>query len=321
MTPEKRRRISSITVLMAAYNDSKYIGSSIKSILNQTFRDFEFIIINDGSTDDTEKIVSSFKDSRIVYKKISHRGLAAALNYGLNISGFEWIARIDADDLNTKDRLKKQIDFLNANRDTDVLSGWSVYFNDKDEILFSLKTPVTDKKIKEFLNLHNPINHSSVIFNKDKILSEGGYNEKFGTYEDFELWFRLRDKLHFRIIPETLVYTRFRDNSMTGRGNKKKIYNMLVENAEKHLQHSESVKEKKYWNNILFWLEYFFGKKESSRKYFSEDITLKKSLAYLNTFLPDNGFEKLIELRIRQRLSSGFRIRKEFKDELIKLLN
>ena len=315
-----RNKIRNVTVLMAAFNDSQYIAGSIKSILNQSFRKFEFLIIDDGSTDDTEKIVKSFKDKRIVYRKIQHTGLAGALNYGLKISCSDWVARIDADDLNSPDRLKKQIDHLNANKGIDVISGWSVYFDNANEILFTLKTPVTDKKIKEFLNLHNPVNHSSVIFNRNRILSEGGYNEKFGTYEDFELWFRLKSKLHFKILPEFLVFTRFREDSMTGRGNKKSIYRLLKANAEAFLSNSESIKDKRYWNNILFWIEFFYGDKKSSRKYFSGDITLKKSLAYLNTFLPLNGFEKLIELRIRHRLSSGFRIRKELRNELKELL-
>jgi len=312
--------IRNVTVLMAAYNDSQFIAGAIKSILSQSFKKFEFLIIDDGSTDDTEKTVKSFSDSRIVYRKIQHKGLAGALNYGLNISGSDWIARIDADDLNPADRLRKQIDYLNANKGIDVISGWSVYFDNANEILFTLKTPVTDKKIKEFLNLHNPVNHSSVMFNRNKVLIEGGYNEKFGTYEDFELWFRLRNKLNFKILPEFLVYTRFRRNSMTGRGSKNSIYKLLKTNAEAHLNNPELIKDKKYWNNILFWIEFFYGDKNMSRKYFSGDITLKKSLAYLNTFLPLNGFEKLIELRIRQRLSSGFRVRKEFKIELNELL-
>lgn len=318
---EKKKSIKKITVLMAAYNDSQYIGSAVRSILNQSFSEFEFLIIDDGSTDSTENIIENFKDKRIAYHKISHRGLAAALNFGLNISGNEWIARIDADDLSTEDRLKKQIDFLNSHGEIDVLSGWSVYFNEQNEILFKLKTPVSDGKIREFLNLHNPVNHSSVIFNRDKILKEGGYNEKFGTYEDFELWFRLKDKLHFRILPEILVYTRFRESSMTGRGSKRKICRMLRKNAEDHLKSSSSAEGKKYWNNILFWIEYFYGNKENARRYFSEDITLKKSLAYLNTFLPGNGFEKLTGLRIRQRLNTGYRIKKKYSEELKKLLN
>ncbi len=186
-------KIKHITVLMTVYNDSRYLKSSVRSILNQTFRDFEFLIVDDGSDDKPEEVINEFRDSRIVLKKIKHAGLAGALNYGLRNSSGEWIARIDADDLSTENRLKSQVDFLNTNKHTDVLSSWSVYFSNKNEILFPLRTPVSDPDIKTFLNLHNPVNHSAVIFSKNKILADGGYNEAYKSYEDFELWLRMRD--------------------------------------------------------------------------------------------------------------------------------
>ena len=107
---------------------------------------------------------------------------------------------------------------------------------------------------------------------------------------------------------------------MTKRGNKKKIYELLIANAKSNLEKSTVVNDKKYWSTISFWIEYFYGDKDRSRDYFSKDVTFKKALAYLNTFLPENGFKKLIELRLRQRLTSPFRIRKKFKEELNKLL-
>ncbi len=312
-------RIKHITVLMSVYNDSEYIKASIQSVLNQTFKDFEFLIIDDGSNDNPEEIINEFKDSRIVLIKIKHLGLGGALNYGLKISTGDWISRIDADDLNTTTRLKSQLDFLNSNNHIDVLSSWSVYFNDKNKILFSLSTPVTDKEIKAFLNLHNPVNHSSVFFNKNKILSSGGYNESYSSYEDFELWFRMREQLTFGTIPEFLVFTRVRSNSLTQTGSRKQIYELLNTNAEANLKNSPDAYEKKYWNKILFWIEYFYGDKDRSRNYFSKDITAKKFLAYLSTFLPENWFKKLIGLRIRQRLGS-YRTRKKFKAELNNLI-
>ncbi len=130
----------------------------------------------------------------------------------------------------------------------------------------------------------------------------------------------MRDKLSFRIIPEYLVYTRFRENSMTKTGSKKKICALLTANAKSNLENSSGVNDQKYWNTILFWIEYFYGDKDRSRDYFSKDVTLKKSLAYLNTYLPENGFKKLIELRLRQRITSPFRLRKKFKEELNRLL-
>src|SRR2546425_317811 len=97
------KKIKNITVLMPAYNSSLYIDSAVKSILNQTFKEFEFLIIDDGSADNSEEEISKYKDSRINYTKLKHRGISVALNYGIKKASCDWIARIDADDLNTPD--------------------------------------------------------------------------------------------------------------------------------------------------------------------------------------------------------------------------
>jgi len=305
---------------MTTYNDAAYISHSVKSILDQTYNDFEFLIIDDGSDDNTGKIITCFNDPRINYKKIEHTGLAGALNFGLKNSSGDLIARIDADDLSTPERLKTQIEFMRSNPDTDVLSGWSVYFKDKNKILFTIKPPSDDKSIKEFLNIHNPVNHSAVIYKKEKILDEGGYNEDFGCYEDFELWFRLRDKLQFRILPEVMVYTRMRSNSLSSRGSSHKIYEVLRANALSKSEKTDQANEKKFWNNILFWIEYFYGSKSVSRQLYAKDITFKKSLAYLNTFFPESIFEKITALRLRHRLQSVFEDVKEHREKLSDLL-
>lgn len=312
--------IKNITVLMPVYNDSEFLRSSMNSILNQTYRDFEFLIIDDGSVDETEKIINGIDDSRINYKKITHKGIAGALNYGLKISSGDWIARIDADDVNPPDRLKSQIDFLNKNPGHDVIAGRSVYFKNNGKILFFIKPPENDSEIKKMLNLHNPINHSSVMFNKRKIITDGGYDENFKCYEDFELWFRMRDKLKFKIIPEVLVYTRLRKNSLTKKSDKNQIRELLFKNAFHKEETSKSADEKKFWHNILFWIEYFYGSQENARNYFPKGITIKKSLAYLNTFLPDKIFTESIEFRLRQKIESAFESKSEYQKELNTLL-
>ncbi|MBK8551317.1 MAG: glycosyltransferase [Ignavibacteria bacterium] len=313
--------IKHITVLMSVYNDSEYLKYSVRSVLNQTYKDFEFLIIDDGSTDKTEDIIKSHKDSRIVYKKISHIGLAGALNFGLNNSSGDWIARIDADDLNTANRLKSQVSFINSNPSYNVISGWSVYFKDQHKILFELKTPSEDADVKKFLDLHNPINHSSVIFRKDIILDEGGYNEKFKCYEDFELWFRLRDKLKFKILPEILVYTRMRNDSMTNTGSNNKIYELLKTNGDLNLKAAQDERERYYRSNLLFWIEYFYGDKARARKYLGKDFSFKQAAAFLNTFLPEKAFDKILGIRLRYRLMSKFRDKKLYETELKKLIS
>jgi glycosyltransferase involved in cell wall biosynthesis len=314
-------KIKHITVLMPVYNGSEYIKTSVRSVLNQTYKDFEFLIIDDGSQENIKDILKSFKDQRIVYKRINHKGLAGALNYGLSISSGDWIARIDADDLNTVNRLEAQLRFLNSNPSCNVVSSWSVYFENPSKVLFELKTPSEDIEIKKFLNLHNPINHSSVIFNKKIILDNGGYDESYNCYEDFELWFRLRDKLKFTILPEVLVYTRMRSDSMTKSGSKTKVCEMLKKNAASKFKNAQDEKEKFFWNNLLFWIEYFYGNKIHARKYFGKDISFKQAAAFMNTFLPEKAFDKILGLRLRYRLESKSKDKKFFENELKKLIS
>ena len=318
------QKIKHVTVLMSVYNDSEFLQTSVRSILNQTYKDFEFLIIDDGSTEDIEGIINNFKDQRIVYKKIRHTGLAGALNFGLENSTGDWVARIDADDINTTDRLETQVDFLNSNPSYDVVSSRSVYFEytpeNKAKVLFELKTPSEDIDIKKFLDLHNPINHSSVFFNRKVILDSGGYDEYYDSYEDFELWFRIRDKVKFKTLPDVLVYTRLRKDSMTASANKVKICSLLKENAEQHILKAADKREISFWKNILFWAEYFYGDKNLARKYFSNEFSFKQAIAFLNTFLPEKAFDKILGLRLRYRLESKKKDKKRFTEELKKLI-
>ncbi|MBS1516813.1 MAG: glycosyltransferase [Bacteroidetes bacterium] len=310
-----------ITVLMPVYNDSRYLRQSVCSILNQSFGDFEFLIIDDGSTDGSDEIIRSFRDSRIVHKKIRHSGLAAALNSGMRNASGDWIARIDADDLSTLRRLKVQHDHLKKNPGTDVLGSWSVYFSDPDRILFQINPPADDVKIREFLELHNPINHSSVIFRKESVLKEGGYDEKFGVYEDFELWLRVKNKLSFNIIPESLVYTRQRKDSLTSLGSKNKIYNLLMKNIKDKYQLGDNPVPDESTAAKLFWIEYFYGDKSRSRKFYRPGSGLRKTIAFYNSYLPEYFFNRVKDLRLKQRIESFKLNRKQYKKELNHLLN
>ncbi len=156
----------SVSIVMPVFNDSKYLKSAIKSILNQTYKDFEFIIINDGSEDDSEKKIDDFKDSRIVYKKTKRHGIADALNYGIEIASSDFIARMDADDLAISDRIEHQVNCVIKNHEYDVVSCRYAVFNNK-QIFYIIETPEFNEDIKKGLMLHNVICHPGVIFKKN----------------------------------------------------------------------------------------------------------------------------------------------------------
>ena len=308
-----------ISVLMPAYNCSKYIKAAINSILNQTYKEFEFIIIDDGSTDNTADIISSFKDSRIKYYKTEHKGTSAALNYGITLCSNEWIARIDADDLNTPARLEKQMKFIEENPECDVISSWSVYFRDPAKILFLLKEPLYNNEIYKYLDIHNPLNQSAMICRKS-IFNDVKFNENIDSAEDYELLYRIRDNVNFAIMPEFLVYTRLRDDSRTMTGSRGNLYNMLYNNAFKKMLDSKSKGDHFYWASVAAWLNYFYGERSDARSYFRNSFSIKNTAAYLTTFLPDKYFLKFINSHFKYRLKSIFINKSHYRKELQELL-
>ena len=313
------KKIKNITVLMPAFNCSRYIGFAVKSILNQTYKEFEFLIIDDGSTDNTEEVVSNFKDSRINFIKIKHKGISGALNYGMKKASYEWIARIDADDLNIPERLQTQIEFLEKNPDYDVVSSWSVYFRGNNKILFFLQQPVEHGKIYKFLNLHNPINHSAVIYKK-KIIARAKYDESCISNEDFELFHRLRDKVKFHNIPEYLAFIRVRDDSKSRSKDNKYIYNFIFPEAVQNLLNAKGKRELYYWTTVIARLNFFYGDRKESRTYLLRSSSGKNFIAYLSTFLPEKYFNKLIDARPRFRIESFFKDKRKYQMQLNELL-
>src|ERR1700761_1168008 len=128
-----------ITVLMPAYNAAKYIGEAIASVLEQTFGDFELVIVNDGSTDDTLAVINTFNDSRIIIISQPNQGVASALNTGLQHSRAQYIARFDADDVCHPQRLEKQYRFLQNNPEYILVGSDADYILENGDFLFHFK--------------------------------------------------------------------------------------------------------------------------------------------------------------------------------------
>lgn len=185
-----------VSIIMPTRNRSEFIIQTVDSVLEQDFRDFELIIINDGSKDNTEDVVKNIEDPRIVY--ISNKenlGVTKTLNKGIAIARGKYIARIDDQDRwVSKDKLKKQVDFLEKNSPY-VLVGTGVIFVSLDnKELFRYLKPKTDTEIRENMLLGNCFVHTSVVFRKDKFLEVGGYDEQFHVGQDYCLWLKLGKK-------------------------------------------------------------------------------------------------------------------------------
>lgn len=129
-----------VSVVMAAFNEEEYIGTAIESILNQSFKDFELIIVDDGSTDATAEIVLGFDDPRIVFvKNDENKNQAVRANEGIQMAKGKYIARLDADDIASPNRLKKQVEFLDANSTIDLLGGQIRQIDDERKAIYDYK--------------------------------------------------------------------------------------------------------------------------------------------------------------------------------------
>lgn len=208
-----------VSVVMPAYNAEKYISEAIESILNQTFKDFEFIIIDDGSKDKTWEIVQDYaeKDERIVaVRNEKNLKICKTLNKGVKISKGKYIARMDSDDWSYQDRLKKQIDFMESHLNV-VVSGGHVEVSDENlSILYLKKYPLLDKDIRKKMFIYNPFTHPCVIFRSDVIKTENPtYDHSFYDAEDYDLYFRLGKKGEMANIKEILLKYRVSSGSIS----------------------------------------------------------------------------------------------------------
>lgn len=248
-----------LTVLMTTYNNAEYLPQSIKSILSQTYNNFDFIIVDDGSTDNTYEAVKKFNDPRIKYYKIENSGLGAALNYGLTLTETELVVRMDADDISLPKRIEKQYEFISKNKNIDIVSCWYAAFENKT-LLYNIRTPRNDYDIKKRFALHSEVIHAGMLYKKDKIVASGGY--KSIIFEDYELWLRIKDKVSFFNLQEVLLLVRYRDNSFSRKDILEK--NKLVYKIQEPYY---SIDFKKHFflksdnedNELRGWREYFYG--------------------------------------------------------------
>jgi glycosyltransferase involved in cell wall biosynthesis len=182
-----------VSVILPTYNRSDFILDSILSVLEQSFGNFEIIVVDDGSDDNTESVVNSIDDDRVRYiKNEQNIGIVRSLNRGIDLAEGEYIARIDDQDKWIDEyKLEKQVDFLKSHPDH-VLVGTGGIVNDiNNNELFRYTKPQNDKKIRENILLKNCFIHVSTIFRKRAFWEAGGYDESEQFVEDYGLWLRM----------------------------------------------------------------------------------------------------------------------------------
>lgn len=202
-----------VTVLMPVYNAEKYIGGAVDSILHQTFRDFELLIINDGSTDATQTVLESYTDPRIriiVHKKNS--GIVRRLNEGISLSKGVYIARMDADDVALPMRLEKQVAYMDKHPAVAVCGTWLKVISDTKVEIW--KAPTTHDEIQSLMLFHAAIFHPTVIMRTKTIKRYNlRYSQSYHYSEDYELWVRIANYSRLANLPEVLLHRRINKNT------------------------------------------------------------------------------------------------------------
>lgn len=200
----KRRSLKDkplISVVMSVYNCESYVESAIDSILNQTFVNFEFIIINDGSTDGTLSIIEKYKDPRIILISRENRGLVKSLNEGILIARGKYIARQDGDDISLPNKLQRQLELIESDKLILVSTSFSAFTTDPLKPIAHHALVNDDLILKRELFVQNPFGHGAIMFSRAAAIRVGLY-EDVGPAEDYDLWARLMGTGSFGFVEE-----------------------------------------------------------------------------------------------------------------------
>lgn len=206
-----------VTVLMPVYNGAAFLRDAMESILGQTYSDFEFLIVDDGSVDATVNIILSYADPRIrLVRNAENIGQTRTLNRGLAEARGEFVARQDADDMSEPQRLAEQIAFLDAHTEIALAGSWYRKIDVDGSPLGKRRLPSDPASIRWALRFFCPIVHSAAIWRRELVASTVGvYDEHYASAQDYDYWLRIAERFHTANIPKSLVAYRIQPDSLT----------------------------------------------------------------------------------------------------------
>ena len=206
-------------MLMAVHDGEPFVGEAVRSVLDQSFTDFELLVVDDASTDSTVEIVEGFHDPRIRLMRNEHNlGQVPSLNRGLREARGEYVARIDADDACLPDRLMRQVAVLDSEPSVCLVGAWMQAVDERGRRLGRLEKTLTDfvDFVYHTLIMRVYVSHPAAMYRRDPVLGLGGYDEATGPSEDKDLWRKLvLERYEARIVPEILVLYRLHDEQLS----------------------------------------------------------------------------------------------------------
>jgi len=213
------KRENMFSIVMSVFNGEKYLNTAIESVIQQNFKEFEFIIINDGSTDDSLNIIKNWakKDLRIKLISRENKGLIYSLNQAITISKYDYIVRMDADDICYPHRLSDALTVIKKTPNVDMIATTAHIIDINDNSVCLSRSNLTEKKILSSLPYKNFIYHPSVIYTKIAFKNANEYLTKDFGYEDLGLWLRMKEnKILFKFIQKPSIKYRINTDSVRG---------------------------------------------------------------------------------------------------------
>jgi glycosyltransferase involved in cell wall biosynthesis len=266
-----------VSVVMPVYNAEKYLRSAIESILSQTYKNFELLILNDGSVDQTNNIIASFNDPRIrVLSSEKNFGLVYQLNKGIENAAGKYIARMDADDIAVASRLQRQVSFMERSPDVGLCGSFVKVFHE-DKKYFATILPVTHDEICTFLLFASPFFHPAIMMRASVLRLHGiRYTKGTDSTEDYYLYLDLHDKTKMANVPKVGLYYRMHESNMSKKmGSFQKntsdivrapyVHKFLQENANQNAEHlvekhfqicSMQINTKEDYFEFMEWFKY-----------------------------------------------------------------
>lgn len=231
-----------VSVVMSVYNGAEYLSEAIDSILAQTFPDFELIIIDDASSDDSQAIINGYTDKRIrLLINESNLGLPASLNKGIRYAQGKYIVRMDSDDISLPDRIEKQVRFMDAHPDIAASSGnyymIDSFGNISKNIFGRIRShKMNEKMLQRYALIPSPLVHPAAIIRKEVFDKGVAYNEKYKAAQDYDLWLNIWEKYKLGNIKDIILKYRVHSKSIS----KKKKERQLSNAYEIFLKHIEN---------------------------------------------------------------------------------
>jgi len=222
-----------VSVVMSVFNSERFLAEAVESILSQSFSDFEFIAINDGSTDNSGTILDSYqkKDSRLRVFHQENRGLVESLNRGCGVTQGRYIARMDADDISFRDRLSLQVSFMENHPQVGVVGGAVHFISASGRPLEICRHPIGDQEIKSALRERNVIWHPTVLMRRDVFIAAGGYRLSFLDAEEYDLWLRIAERSQLANLEQIVLAYRIHPQQISQRKVKQQTLSALAARA------------------------------------------------------------------------------------------